>query len=96
LSPDVSLIAARALGRSGQPAAAVPLANRLAEIDGDPSEFLLGKEIIAALARIPGQQSDEALQRLATKRSLMRRGRTAELQEFAKHAIQVRQGGGAA
>ncbi len=95
LSPEVSLIAARALGRSGQPAAAVPLANRLAEIDGDPADFLLGKEIIAALARIPGPQSDEALQRLAGKRSLMKRGRFGELQEIAKHALQLRQGGGA-
>ncbi len=95
-SPEVCLIAARALGRSGQAAAAVPLANRLAEIDGDTQDFLLGKEIIGALARVPGPQADEALQRFAGKRSLMKRGRIAELQELAKHALQLRQKGGAA
>ena len=96
LSPEVSLIAARALGRSGQAAAAVPLANRLAEIDGDSADFLLGKEIITALARTPGPQAEEALRRLASKRSLVKRGRIGELQELAKHALGLRQGGGAA
>ncbi len=92
-SPEVSLISARALGRSGEPAAAVPLANRLAEIDGDSAEFLLGKEIIGALARVPGPQSEEALQRLSVKRTLVKRGRFGELQELAKYALQVRQRG---
>jgi hypothetical protein len=95
-SPEVSMIAARALGRSAQPAAVVPLANRLAEIDGDAADFLLGKEIIGALARIPGTQSEDALRRLATKRSLVRRGRIGELQDIAKRALEYRQTGGAA
>lgn len=89
-STDVQIVAARAIARSGQPGAAELLAARLAELDVDNADFAVGRELIAALTRIPGPAADEALGKLASRRSLMKRGHFAEVQDLVKQAQALR------
>jgi len=96
-SAEVAIVAARAIAKSGQPEAGRLLAARLGELDIDNADFLIGRELIAALARTSGPEADEALSRLAARRTLIKRGHFAEVQDLVRQALQYRaQAGGAA
>lgn len=94
-SPEVAMVAARAIGRSSQPGAASLLGARLGEIDIDNTDFALGREIIAALTRLPGPEADEILAKLASRRTLIRRGRFSEVQDLVSQARAYRAKAGA-
>lgn len=91
---DVAAAAARALGRSGDPTAAALLSDRLSHLDVDNTDYLLARELIAALARVPGPDADSALERLATRNPLIKRGHFAEVQELVRQAKRLREQGG--
>lgn len=91
---EVATAAARALAKSTVPGSAALLGARLAELDVDNADFAFAREIIGALARCPEPAADEALNRLATRRALIKRGHFAEIQQLAAQAIEVRQRGG--
>jgi len=87
---EVAALAARGLARGGSAGAASLLASRLAELDIDNADFSLAREIIGALARTPGAVADEALDRIAARRALIKRGRFAEIQQLVAQAQSVR------
>ena len=94
-SLEIAAIAARAIARSRTPGSASLLAVRLAEIDVDNVDFLFARELIGALARTPEPAADEALKRLASRRTLIKRGKFAEVQQLVAQAQAVRKKGGA-
>lgn len=94
-STEVSIIAARAIARSGEPGSAALLSTRLGEIDLDNADFLMGRELIAALARTSDPAADEALAKLASRRAIIKRGHFSEVQALVAQAQQVRVQGGA-
>jgi hypothetical protein len=85
-SAEVAIVAARALGTCDSVRAGELLAARLSEIDIDHADFVVGRELIASIARCPGSTADEALGRLAGRRSLMKRGHFAEVQVLVNQA----------
>ena len=89
-SAEVAIIAARAIARSGVPGSAALLSARVSEIDLDNADFLLGRELIGALARTPEPAADEALAKLASRRALIKRGHFAEVQALVGQAQQAR------
>lgn len=93
-STEVAIIAARAIARSGAPGSAALLSARVSEIDLDNADFLLGRELIGALARTPEPAADEALAKLASRRALIKRGHFAEVQALVGQAQQARAQGG--
>lgn len=95
-SAEVVVVAARALGRSGQPAAGRLLAGRISEIDLDGADFVVGREMIAALARCPGDEAAQALDKLAARKALIKRGHFAEVQGLVAEARRLRASGGVA
>lgn len=92
-SPEIAIVAAHALGQGAPPGASQALIARLAEIDVDGAEYALGREIITSLARIPGPEVTEALQKLATRRALIKRGHFADICELAGQVLAARAGG---
>lgn len=95
-SAEVAIVAVRSLARGGDSGAAHILAARLAQLDVDGRDFLLAREIVIALARIPGSESGTALRRLAGRRTLIRRGHFAEVQQLAHEAVRAQAEAGAA
>jgi len=95
-SAEVAIAAARAIGREGGSGAAAALSARLGEIEMDGADFLLARELIGALARIPDPAADEALAKIASRRALIKRGHFAEVQDLVQQAQAMRaaQGGG--
>ncbi len=93
-SAEVEISAVRALVRHCPPSADKLLAARLAELDIDNGDFAIARELIAALAKVPGAAADEALERLAGRRALIKRGHFAEVQELVKRAQATRMRGG--
>ena len=93
-SEEIATLAARAIARSGVSGAGVLLAARLAELDVDNADFTLARELIGALARTPDSAAGDALERLAGRRALIKRGRFAEVQKLAAQAIELRKRGG--
>lgn len=92
-SPEVAVVAVRALVRHRVAGAGAILATRLNELDVDDGDFAVGREIIIALSKVPGTETAEALKRLASRRALIKRGRFAEVQELARQALAAHQGG---
>ena len=90
-SEEIAALAARALAKSGLPGSATLLGARLAELDVDNADFTLARELIGALARTPDPAADEALNRLASRRALIKRGHFAEVQQLVAQAVTVRQ-----
>jgi hypothetical protein len=72
------------------------LAARLAELDIDGDGFTLAREMIAALARVPDAEAAAALNKLASRRALIKRGHFAEVQDLVQQALQLRAHGGGA
>ena len=89
-SPEVAMVAARAIAKSGLPGSAALLSARLAELDVDTSDFLLAREIITVLARTPEPAADEALAKLGSRRVLIKRGHFAEIQQLVSRAQSAR------
>ncbi len=89
-SPDVALTAIRALGRSLAPGAVGVLSARFEELDCDGKDFPVCREIIGALARSPDPEADRVLERIASRRALIKRGHFAEVVEAAREALRVR------
>jgi hypothetical protein len=85
-SAEVAIVAARALGKCDSPRAAELLAARIAEIDIDHADFLMGRELIVALTHCSGEAADRALAGLASRRSIMKRGHFAEVQVLVNQA----------
>jgi hypothetical protein len=96
-APEVCIASARALGRCGLEGSATVLAGRLKELDADGKDFVLAKEIVTTLAGVQDPEAAAALQRLAGRRALIKRGHFAEIQALAKDGLkaQRRAGGGA-
>jgi hypothetical protein len=94
-SEEVATLAARAIAKSSVPGTAALLAGRLGELDVDNTDFARARELIGALARTPDPAADEALQRLASRRAIIKRGHFAEVQQLVAQAISVRGRGGA-
>lgn len=93
-SPEVALVAVRGIARSGHPGSAAHLAARLSELDVDNEDFVLAREVIAALARVPEPAADEALRKLASRKALIKRGHFAEIQDLVHKAVAARAQGG--
>lgn len=89
-SDEVALVAVRALARLGTGGAGSLLAERLSELDIDNGQFILGREIITALARIPDSSAEAALKKLASRKALIKKGHFAEVQNLASRALEVR------
>lgn len=95
-SPEVATVAIRGLAKSSAPEAGGLLAARLDEMDVDGKDFALAREVIGALARIQDPAAGEALNRLASRKALIKRGHFAEVQDLASQALAARaQRGGA-
>lgn len=91
---EVAIVAARAVARSGQPGAAALLVGRLSELDHDGNDFIMAREFIAALARVPEPAAEEALKKLASRKALIKRGHFAEIQDLVARALEHRAKGG--
>ncbi len=91
--PETVATAARAIARSGEPGSAALLANRINELDLDRGDYLLGKELIGALARTPEPAADEELAKLAARRSFLKRGHFTDVQSLVAEAQKARAGG---
>jgi len=92
-SAEVAIAAVRAVGHSSTPGAAALLAARLGELDIDGKDFALARELIGALARTHDSGAAEALEALASRRALIKRGHFAEIQELARQAVAERSKG---
>ncbi len=95
-SSEVAILAARSLGRSGDPNAASLLVKRLGELDMDSTGFELAREIIASLSRLPDPAVDTELARIAGRRTLIKRGHYGEIQDLVRQSQEYRAKGGAA
>lgn len=93
-SPEVALIAIRAMGRSPVPGAAAELQRRFEELDCDGKDFVPCREIIGALARSADPGGTAALEHIAARKALIKRGHFAELSDLAKQALSARTRGG--
>jgi hypothetical protein len=86
-SLEVATAAVRALGSIDVPTAAGALDRRLAAIQVDGKDFQLTKEIIAALGKLSDRSAAEALERLAKRRVLIKRGHFNEVRRLALDAL---------
>ncbi|MHB8705338.1 MAG: HEAT repeat domain-containing protein [Coriobacteriia bacterium] len=93
-SPEVALIAIRAMGRSPVPGAAAALSQRFDELDCDGKDFVSCREILGALARCPDPGATAALERIAARKALIKRGHFAEISDLSKQALAARSQGG--
>jgi len=95
-SPEVAIVAIRALAKHRVHGGAELLARRLGDLDLDGKDFMIGREIIGALARIDEPAAADALHGLANRRALIKRGHFAEVQELVRQALSVKAGKGVA
>ncbi|MBU4555541.1 MAG: hypothetical protein KJ747_01550 [Actinobacteria bacterium] len=89
-STEVAIAAVRALGKATVPGAAGHLALRLEKLDVDNKDFLLCREMIEALARTTDPDADRVLERLAGRKTIIKRGHFAEVQDLARQAVSAR------
>ncbi len=87
--PDlqVSLAAVQALGNSASPRAALQLASRLKALDVDTRDFPMAREIIGALGKLRFPEATEVLNQISRRKTLIKRGHHAEVQELVRQAI---------
>lgn len=95
-SAEVAITAARAIGKGRAPGAAALVGARLAELDLDNAGFVLGRELIATLARLSEPAAGEILDKLASRRAIIKRGHFQEVADLVAQARKYRseQGGG--
>ena len=89
-SPEVAIVAIRAIAKNQLPGGAQLLGTRLGELDIDGKDFLVAREIIGALARMPDPAAADALKKLGSRKALIKRGHFAEVQELVRQAIKLR------
>jgi hypothetical protein len=89
-STEVSIVAARAIGKSGGNGAGEMLTTRLSELDVDGGDFLLAREIIGGLARVEDPCADATLKKLASRKTLLKRGHFVEVQDLCRQALEAR------
>jgi len=94
-SPEVAIAAVRAMSGMTTQGTAALLAARLDSMDIDNKDYLLAREVIGALARTTDSGADAVLQKLAARKSLMKRGHFTEVQDLARQAAAHRQKVGA-
>lgn len=95
-SPEVAIVAIRAIAKHDTPGAARILGAALSEMDTDNKDFPLAREIVGALARVKDNEADRVLSQLASRKMLIKRGRFAEFQDLVRQAQAVRSGKGGA
>ncbi len=83
---EVSVTAARGLGQNPSDGASRALAQRLSQLDVDGRDFPLAREIVLSLARHHDPIAIGALDRLAARRSLIKRANFTALQEIVRQA----------
>lgn len=93
--PEVAMVSARAMARAEVPGTAEMLAARLGELDFD-RDLSVARELIVLLAQSPSEVAEEALRRIAERRSLLRRGRHSEVKRLAREALEARRDRGCA
>ena len=95
-SAEVAIIAVRAMAKYNVPGSGAVLAARFESIDPDDKDFLLGREIIGALARVSDPDALAELKKIASRKALIKRGHFADVQALAKQALelQTKRGGG--
>jgi hypothetical protein len=95
-SVEVAIIAVRAMAKYNVPGSGRVLVARFGSIDPDDKDFLLGKEIIGALARIDDPLAVAGLKKIAGRKALIKRGHFSDIQALAKQALEVqsKRGGG--
>lgn len=86
---EVTLAAARGLGQNPSDGASRALAQRLSQLDADGRDFPLAREIVLSLARHEDPIAVGALDRLAARRQLIKRGNFTALQEVVRQAQQM-------
>lgn len=89
---DVALVAASALGHNPSDAASRPLAQRMSQLDVDGRDFPLAREIVLALARHRDPIAEAALDRLASRRSFIKRANFTAMQEIVRQATAMQRG----
>ena len=89
-NPDVAIAAARELAKGGLPGAGAAISARLSQLDVDNADFELARELIEALARTPDAAAGETLAKLASRRSLIKRGHFTDVQVAVTAALQLR------
>ena len=94
-SQTVVLVAADTLANSDTAGIVEILAERLSELEGD-KDLRVATAIIGVLAESPSPAAEAALDRVANRGGLLRRGRHAEMRRLAKEALDARQGRGGA
>jgi hypothetical protein len=88
-SAEVAIAAIRAVGRLGEPGAR-HLGTRLDELDIDGKDFPAAREILGALARSSDAAAPAILERLASRRAIIKRGHFAEVNDLARQAMAQR------
>ncbi|HEY5539862.1 MAG TPA: HEAT repeat domain-containing protein, partial [Coriobacteriia bacterium] len=89
-NPDVAIAAARELAKGGLPGAGAAISARLSQLDVDNADFELARELIEALARTPDAAAGETLAKLASRRSLIKRGHFTDVQVAVTAALRLR------
>jgi len=91
---EVATIVAHGVARCGVPGSAELLNARLEELNIDGADFPLARELIGALAMTPESAAGDVLDRLASRKSLMKRGHFMDVQAVVAKAQQQRASGG--
>lgn len=92
--PEIAVMAVRSLERLSTPGAARALGGVFERIDADGKDFPVAREIIAALGRTGSEEAVELLERIAGRRTLIKRGHFTELHNLATGALAARPKGG--
>jgi hypothetical protein len=89
-SNEVAIAAARALAKTRLPGCGEAIAARLGQLDVDNNDYELAREFIQALAHIPDRAAEDALNKLASRRQLIKRGHFNDIQAAVASAKQIR------
>lgn len=92
-SKEVALVAVRAAVRNAGEGTIEMLASRLRELEGD-EDLPVAREIIDAFAASPSPVAGAALEELAGRGGLLKRGKLVEMKRLAKEAIGARKAKG--
>lgn len=87
---EVVATVAAGVARCGVPGSAELLGSRLDELNIDGADFELARDLIGALAVTPEAAAGVILERMAKRRTLIKRGHFAEIQSAVAQALRVR------
>jgi hypothetical protein len=88
-SPEVAIIAVRAMAKHDVQGSGSVLAAKFESIDPDDRDFLLAREIIGALARLSDPEALAALTKIAGRKALIKRGHFNDIQALAKQGLEL-------